>query len=73
MALGGNRPDIADAHSINEVAATVFALSAKVQGVDFNALCADFSKDLAGLIYGTLETTACRWPPAASILPASCS
>jgi len=34
-----------------------FALSAKAQGVDFNALCADFSKDLAGLLYGTLETT----------------
>jgi len=34
-----------------------FAMKAKVEGVDFNALCADFSKDLAGLIYGTLETT----------------
>jgi uncharacterized protein involved in outer membrane biogenesis len=34
-----------------------YALSAKAQGVDFNALCADFSKDLAGVLYGTLETT----------------
>jgi len=34
-----------------------FAMTAKVQGVDFNGLCTDFSKDLAGLIYGTLETT----------------
>ncbi len=33
-----------------------FAMTAKIQGVDFNALCTDFSKDLAGLIYGTLET-----------------
>jgi hypothetical protein len=28
-----------------------------VQGVDFNALCTDFSKDLKGLIHGTLETS----------------
>ena len=34
-----------------------FAMNAKVQGVDFNGLCSDFSKDLAGLIYGTLETS----------------
>jgi AsmA protein len=34
-----------------------FAMSAKVQGVDFNALCSDFSKDLRGLIHGTLETS----------------
>jgi AsmA protein len=34
-----------------------FAMNAKVQGVDFNALCTDFSKDLRGLIYGTLETS----------------
>jgi len=34
-----------------------FALNAKVQGVDFNALCSDFSKDMAGLLYGTLETS----------------
>jgi uncharacterized protein involved in outer membrane biogenesis len=34
-----------------------FAMTAKVQGIDFNALCSDFSKDLAGLIYGTLETS----------------
>jgi len=34
-----------------------FALNAKVQGVDFNALCSDFSKDLRGLIFGTLETS----------------
>lgn len=34
-----------------------FAMAAKVQGVDFNALCSDFSKDLAGLIHGTLETS----------------
>jgi uncharacterized protein involved in outer membrane biogenesis len=34
-----------------------FGMSAKVQGVDFNALCSDFSKDLKGLIHGTLETS----------------
>jgi uncharacterized protein involved in outer membrane biogenesis len=34
-----------------------FALSAKVAGVDFNGLCTDFSKDLKGLLYGTLQTT----------------
>ena len=34
-----------------------FAMNSKVQGVDFNGLCSDFSKDLAGLIYGTLETS----------------
>jgi AsmA protein len=34
-----------------------FAMNAKVQGVDFNALCTDFSKDLAGLLHGTLETS----------------
>jgi AsmA protein len=34
-----------------------FAMSARVQGVDFNALCSDFSKDLKGLIHGTLETS----------------
>jgi hypothetical protein len=34
-----------------------YALAAKIQGVDFNALASDFSKDLAGLIYGTLETS----------------
>jgi uncharacterized protein involved in outer membrane biogenesis len=34
-----------------------FSMAAKVQGVDFNGLCSDFSKDLAGLIYGTLETS----------------
>ena len=34
-----------------------FAMAAKLQGVDFNALCTDFSKDLAGLIHGTLETS----------------
>ena len=34
-----------------------FSMTAKVQGVDFNALCTDFSKDLAGLIHGTLETS----------------
>ena len=34
-----------------------FAMTAKVQGVDFNALCSDFSKDLKGLIFGTLETS----------------
>jgi uncharacterized protein involved in outer membrane biogenesis len=34
-----------------------FAMTAKVQGVDFNGLCSDFSKDLKGLIYGTLETS----------------
>jgi len=34
-----------------------FAMNAMVQGVDFNALCSDFSKDLAGLIFGTLETS----------------
>lgn len=45
--MGGNRPDIADAHSISMVAATVFELNAKVQEVDFNARCAEFSKDLA--------------------------
>jgi hypothetical protein len=32
-------------------------MAAKVQGVDFNGLCSDFSKDLKGLIYGTLETS----------------
>jgi uncharacterized protein involved in outer membrane biogenesis len=31
-----------------------FTLQAKVQGVDFNAFATDFSKDLKGLIYGTL-------------------
>ena len=34
-----------------------FAMNSKVQGVDFNALCTDFSKDLAGLIFGTLESS----------------
>jgi hypothetical protein len=34
-----------------------FSMTAKVEGVDFNALCTDFSKDLAGLIHGTLETS----------------
>jgi len=34
-----------------------FSMTAKVQGVDFNGLCTDFSKDLAGLIHGTLETS----------------
>jgi AsmA protein len=34
-----------------------YALAAKIQGVDFNALASDFSKDLAGMIYGTLETS----------------
>jgi uncharacterized protein involved in outer membrane biogenesis len=34
-----------------------FGMSAKVHGVDFNALCTDFSKDLKGLIHGTLETS----------------
>jgi AsmA protein len=34
-----------------------FTMSARVQGVDFNALCTDFSKDLKGLIHGTLETS----------------
>ena len=34
-----------------------FAMTAKVLGVDFNGLCTDFSKDLAGLIHGTLETS----------------
>lgn len=34
-----------------------FAMTAKVGGVDFNGLCTDFSKDLAGLIHGTLATT----------------
>ncbi len=34
-----------------------FAMNGKVQGVDFNALCSDFSKDLRGLIFGTLETS----------------
>jgi len=33
-----------------------YALAVKIQGVDFNALASDFSKDLAGMIYGTLET-----------------
>jgi len=34
-----------------------FAMKAKVEGADFNALCTDFSKDLAGLIHGTLATS----------------
>jgi AsmA protein len=34
-----------------------FAMTAKVSGVDFNGLCTDFSKALAGLIHGTLETS----------------
>ena len=34
-----------------------FAMNAKVQGVDFNGLCTDFSKDLAGVIHGTLDTS----------------
>jgi len=34
-----------------------FSMTAKVEGVDFNGLCTDFSKDLAGLIHGTLETS----------------
>jgi AsmA protein len=34
-----------------------YALAANVHGVDFNGLASDFSKDLKGLIHGTLETT----------------
>ena len=34
-----------------------YALAANVRGVDFNGLATDFSKDLKGLIHGTLETT----------------
>ncbi len=32
-----------------------FTLDAKLHGIDFNGLCADFSKDLGGLIHGTFE------------------
>lgn len=34
-----------------------YTLSARLAGVDFNRLAADFSKDLGGLLTGTLETT----------------
>jgi AsmA protein len=34
-----------------------YALAANVKGVDFGGLSSDFSKDLAGLIHGTLEST----------------
>lgn len=34
-----------------------FASTAKVQDVDFNGLATDFSKDLAGLLHGTLATS----------------
>lgn len=34
-----------------------FALAAKAQGVDFNGLATDFSKDLGGLLDGTLTTS----------------
>jgi uncharacterized protein involved in outer membrane biogenesis len=34
-----------------------FSMAAKIEGVDFNGLCTDFSKDLKGLIHGTLATS----------------
>jgi len=34
-----------------------FTMAAKVEGVDFNGLATDFSKDLKGLIHGTLATS----------------
>lgn len=34
-----------------------FTLTGSMKGVDFNGLLSDFSKDMAGILYGTLETS----------------